>query len=94
MKALISPNEVFIWSWVSEWQQSGTTWTPVRSKIENCQRVCEVQADSAIFEVAQPLHWVDCSDNCVMDEWYYKDGQCVKKPIDVPMPTAPIEEMP
>jgi hypothetical protein len=94
MKALISPNEVFTWSWVSAWQQTGSTWAPVYSQIENCQRVAEVEPDNKIFEVAQPLHWVNCPDNCVMDEWYYKDGQCEKKPIDVPMPTAPIVEMP
>lgn len=94
MKALISPNEVFTWSWVFEWRQSGVTWTPVYSEIENCQRVAQIEPEDKIFKVAQPLHWVDCPESCVADEWYYKDGQCIKKPVDVLMPTTPIVELP
>jgi hypothetical protein len=94
MKALVSPKEVFNWDWVSDWQQTGSTWVPVYSQIENCQRLAQVEPDDKIFDVAQPLHWVDCPENCVADEWYYKDGQIVKKPIDVRMPKAPIVEMP
>ena len=82
MKALISPNELFDLSWVSSWNGD----TPVYSKILNCQRVAEVEPDNKIFDVAQPLYWVDCPDNCRADEWYFKDGQIQLKPQDVVKP--------
>lgn len=94
MKALISPQELFCWVWVSGWQQSGTTWAPVYSQVENCQRVADVRPDNGAFQVAQPLHWVDCPTDCIADAWYYKNSQVTKKPVDVPMPATPVVEMP
>jgi hypothetical protein len=96
MKALISPNESFTWTWVTSWKW-GSTLTPANpiamgwipdttDSIENCQRVAEVEPDDKIFEVAQPLHWVDCPNNCVMDVWYFKDGAVYIKPTDAPKP--------
>jgi len=35
-------------------------------------RVAEVSAQD--FPVADPLFWVDCSDDIVADEYWYKDG--------------------
>lgn len=35
--------------------------------------VCEVP-----FDVAQPLFWVDCPDDCEMDKWVYTDGVLIK----------------
>jgi hypothetical protein len=35
-------------------------------------RVAEVSAQD--FPVADPLFWVDCSDDIVADEFWYKDG--------------------
>jgi hypothetical protein len=94
MKALISPNETFVYIWISSWTKKYTSFTPVHSEIFGCQRVAEVKPDEEIFEVAQPLHWVSCPDECVMDEWYYKDGQCFLKPQNEPPPTTSIEELP
>jgi hypothetical protein len=82
MKALISPNEMFSLTWVSSWDGD----TPVYSEILNCQRVAEVEPDNKIFEVAQPLYWIDCSDNCVADVWYYKDGEVYPIPQNAPFP--------
>jgi hypothetical protein len=82
MKALISPNEAFNLTWISGWDGD----TPVYSEILNCQRVAEVEPDNKTFEVAPPLHWVDCPDDCKADQWYFKDGACYIKPQDVPKP--------
>jgi hypothetical protein len=87
MKALISPNENFTLTWVTSWKQENNQWVPnTTESIENCQRVAEVEPDNKVFEIAQPLYWVDCPDNCVADQWYYKDGQVQIKPQDTPVP--------
>jgi len=50
-------------------------------------RVAQVEATS--FEVAQPLFWADCSDDCIADQWYYIGSQCVViPPAPMPVPTA------
>ena len=49
-------------------------------------RVAEVVADDATFEVNPLLFWVDCPDDCVADQWYYKDGAVYIKPEDAPKP--------
>jgi hypothetical protein len=77
MKALISPNEILDITYIASWDDD----EPVYETIENCQRVAEVEPDDKVFEVAQPLHWIDAPDDCIADEWYYKDG-LYKKPID------------
>jgi hypothetical protein len=82
MKALISPNESFDLRWISLWDND----TPVYSEILDCQRVAEVEPDNKIFDVASPLHWVSCPDDCRADEWYFKDGQCFIKPQNAPKP--------
>jgi hypothetical protein len=89
MKALISPNEVSNYSYISSWNQVGNVWQPVYSEILNCQRVAQVEPDNQAFPIAEPLYWFDCPDNCVADEWYFKDGQCYVKPQNVPQPNAP-----
>lgn len=95
MKALISPNETFNYSWISSWSKNQQDqWVPTYSEILNCQRVAEVQPDNKIFEIAPPLHWVDCPEDCVADQWYFKDGQCFVKPQDAPMPPTPVEVLP
>jgi hypothetical protein len=88
MKALISPNEVFDYKWISSWVQDPQTqvWSPVYSEIFGCQRVAQVEPDNQTFPVAEPLHWVDCSDDCQADAWYFKDGQVYIKPQDAPDP--------
>ena len=88
MKALISPNEVFNYSYISSWTQDSQTqvWNPIYSEILNCQRVAQVEPDNQTFPVAEPLYWFDCSDDCKADLWYFKDGQVAVKPTDAPNP--------
>jgi len=96
MKALISTTEVFTWNWVSSWERNQTTqaWQPVYSEIADCQRVAQVEPDDKTFNVYHTLIWVDCPDDCVQDQWYYKNGQVQPKPQSVPMPTTPVETLP
>jgi hypothetical protein len=91
MKALISPNEISNYSWISSWNQNPQTqkWDPVYSEILNCQRVAQVEPDNQTFSVAEPLYWFDCPDNCQADTWYFKDNQVSVKPQDVPSPATP-----
>lgn len=90
MKALISPEEIFNYSWISSWYKTNDEWHPVYSEILNCQRVAEVEENDKIFSVAEPLYWLDCPDDCVADKWYFKDGQILIKPLDVPQPNTPL----
>ena len=47
---------------------------------------CRVaQVESFAFEVASPLYWIDCSDDCVADEWYWIENELR------PIPQPPIE---
>jgi hypothetical protein len=48
------------------------------------ERVAQVEAQS--FEVAAPLFWIDCPDDCVADVWWYYNGTCEV------MPTPPEPE--
>jgi hypothetical protein len=90
MKALISPNEGFNYSYISSWVQDPGVeppqWSPVYSEILNCQRVAQVEPDNQTFPVAEPLYWFDCPDNCQADAWYFKDGQVALKLTDVIKP--------
>jgi hypothetical protein len=90
MKALISPNEVFNYSYISSWNEVNGVWEPVRTEILNCQRVAQVEPDNQTFPVAEPLYWFDCPDNCQADAWYFKDGQVAVKPADAPNPNVQV----
>lgn len=46
------------------------------------QRVAQVAQET--FEIAEPLFWTDCPDECVADAWWYVDGVCS------PLPEAPV----
>jgi hypothetical protein len=86
MKALISPNEVFTHTWVTAWKKEGDEWVAdTKESIQGCIRVAEVEPNNKVFEVASPLHWVDCPNDCKADEWYFKDG-IHKKPVSVDKP--------
>lgn len=89
MKALISPNEVFDYQYISSWNEVNGVWEPVYSEILACQRVAQVESDNKIFGVAEPLYWFDCPDNCQADSWYFKNGQVSIKPTDLPSPSTP-----
>lgn len=85
MKALISPDEIQTITYISAWVDD----EPQYTDIEDCQRVAEVEPEA--FEIAPPLHWIDCPDDCVADQWYYKDG-LYKKPEDALQ--TPVEILP
>jgi hypothetical protein len=38
------------------------------------ERVAQVEQNT--FEVAPPLFWIDCPDDCVADVWWYYNGVC------------------
>jgi len=92
MKALISTTEIANVTWVTSWEEVTPPTDPVTyqplttSTIEDTQRVAEVVADDATFEVYHTLIWVDCPDDCVADGWYYKDGAVYIKPENAPQP--------
>lgn len=47
------------------------------------ERVAQVQETE--FEVAPPLFWTDCPNDCMADQWYYAEGGV--HPIPEPPPT-------
>jgi hypothetical protein len=86
MKALISPIEVFTHKWVTAWKKEEDAYVPeTTEKIEGCTRVAEVEPDEKVFEVAAPLYWIDCPEDCTAEGWYFKDG-LHKKPENAPIP--------
>lgn len=49
------------------------------------ERIAQVEPDANVFPVAAPLHWVDCPDDCVADQWWYYQGSCQA----IPQPPQP-----
>lgn len=82
MKALIDPNVNS--SKITSYDGAGTKKTPyipVFTTISNSGRVCQVEPDDKIFEVAHPLFWTDCADNVVAYEFYYDINNKTINPI-------------
>ena len=53
---------------------------------ETGYRVAEVEPDDKVFEVAEPLFWVDCTNDVVADQfWYDPETQSIK-PVPEPEP--------
>jgi hypothetical protein len=52
-------------------------------------RVAQVEPAENIFDVAEPLHWVDCADDVVADRFYFDVFNGI---VAIPgsTPTAPI----
>ena len=50
-----------------------------------------VQIEAEVFDVAPPLHWVECSDE-ITTEWTYENGSFVA-PIPPPPPPTVIPEV-
>jgi hypothetical protein len=48
------------------------------------------QVEQTTFEVAPPLFWVDCPENCVADVWWYYQDTC--QPMPEPPPPVPTAE--
>jgi hypothetical protein len=91
MKALISPQEVFTVNFIKEWSLTDDGLMSVHEYIENCSRVAEVRPDDQAFDVAEPLFWVSCADDCKAETWYYKGG-LFEKPSNAPRPEMPEAE--
>lgn len=48
---------------------------------------CRVaQVEPFAFEVADPLYWIDCPDDCIADQWYWIENGLR------PIPQPPIIE--
>jgi len=56
-------------------------------QIETGYRVAEVEPDEKVFDVAQPLFWVDCPADIEADKYWFnpENGQFVLVP---PKPAA------
>jgi hypothetical protein len=48
------------------------------------------QVEQEIFEVAPPLYWVECPNDCVADIWWYYQGTCQLMPMPPP-PSVTLE---
>ena len=44
------------------------------------ERIAQVEPIS--FEVAAPLFWIDCPEDCLADLWFYFGGQCMPLPTE------------
>ena len=88
-KALISPNEVV--RTISNWLWDGRTWVSVITEVPNSDRVAQVEPADNIFQVAEPLYWMDCEDDVVADAFYYNNAtkQILPVPAPVPKPENP-----
>lgn len=86
-KALISPLDVPV-NYISGWTDQ-TPAEPIFTNIENAYRVSEVSTQT--FDVAEPLFWVDCSDEVVADQWYFnfETGDVLPKQ-NAPSPNPPL----
>lgn len=51
-------------------------------------RIAQVEPNDAIFEVAEPLYWIDCPDNCEADTWTFDNGNFAPLP---PVEVKPVE---
>jgi hypothetical protein len=50
------------------------------------QRVAQVEDAQNIFDVASPLHWIDCADDVVADQFYFDttSNAILAKPVPPP----------
>lgn len=50
-------------------------------------RVAQVEPIGSDFPIAEPLFWTTCPDDCIANEWYYINEECIVIP-PAPVPTA------
>lgn len=48
-------------------------------------RIAQVESAENIFGVADPLYWIDCTDNVIADQWYFDANENVIKEIPAPV---------
>ena len=87
MKALINPNEIVVH--IESWTETGE---PISKNIG--LRVVDV-AD-VVFEVAEPLYWLDCPNDVNRDEFYFdvENDQFKVRPQDALKPIATYVSIP
>jgi hypothetical protein len=90
MKALISPNEIVSISYVTNWELIETDYHPVCETITDCVRIAEVVQDDNEFEVAHPLHWIECPSDCTPNTYYYKNNVFIKIPEEPVKPSLSV----
>jgi hypothetical protein len=44
-------------------------------------RIAEVVSNDSVFEVAEPLYWIDCPEDCSPDLHCFFDGQIINTPL-------------
>lgn len=71
MKALISPTELVYRVCSIEIDEDTGVKFQRTEPIPNAGRVAQVEQDENVFEVAAPLFWVSCQDDCVAGVFYY-----------------------
>jgi hypothetical protein len=53
--------------------------------VTNGYRIAQVEPAENIFDVAEPLYWLDCSDEIIPDAYYFDTTDNIIK--EVPRPT-------
>lgn len=90
-KALIDPSISV--TYIASWFESNGKYEPIYSVCQNSARVCEICEES--FEVANPLFWVDCSDEIVADQFWYDVLSQKFNPIEnAPYPQVELNNQP
>ena len=56
----------------------------------NGYRIAQVEPAENIFGVADPLYWMDCTDDVVADFWYFDPTDATIKAVPVPVPPTTI----
>jgi hypothetical protein len=46
-------------------------------------RIAQTEQSENIFDVAEPLYWVDCADEVVADFWYFDPADATIKAVPV-----------
>jgi hypothetical protein len=54
-------------------------------------RIAQVESDDKVFDVAPPLFWSDCPNDCVPDVWWYFNEACELMPVE-PLTSASTNE--
>lgn len=52
-------------------------------------RIAQVANDNEVFEVSEPLYWIDCPADCVADLWRFDGVSAFIAPEPQPVEAAP-----
>ena len=50
------------------------------------------QVEEVVFPVGDPTYWIECADDVVADEWYFKDGAFIQHTVITP-PSIGLQSM-